>query len=1049
MSKQRTVHIISHTHWDREWFLNSPFVNEWLVEFFASLFAMLEKEPEYRFVLDGQTLMIEDYLDEEQKRGGDRQACLSRLRHYAREGRLLAGPYYLQPDWQLVSGESLIRNLQIGIRGARRLGGCLQVGWLLDNFGQISQAVQLHNAFGLKGVFLWRGVEMSPQEVRSEFLWESPDGSRLPAVYLLDSYRNAMRLSEYPELFEQRIRSEVDKLKPFATTSHILLMNGYDQEMSPDDILPHLRSVRIQGLKLRQSTPGEFLEAVQKENPALPHLAGCLYSGRFISVFPGILSSRMYLKKSNDRCQRLLETYVEPLSALSWVCGLEPGSDYLENLWKMLLRNHPHDSICGVSSDDVHSDMERRFEAVSRQAERIIRDRIEQLSAAVDAGEENQEAFVVFNPCPCAREAIVALEIDGEEHSSEAADAEGNSLAVQPGIGGRLHVRLPHIPACGYTAVGLRRRPSAGRGCGTAREFAASLLVEEGQNRVENSYFVLRVSFDGSLEVFDKTTGSTYRGLGVIEDGADAGDTYTYSPPPRDARVHSSSGKAEVEFIERGPLLCIVRIEIELSLPRRLLASREARRSRRRLLPVVTFLRVEADSPLISFKTVLRNTVKDHRLRVLFPSGIETSSSCAETQFDVVARPIHPQPYEEGEIGEALKRVLIGARERQPVTTFPQGMFVDLSDGARGLAVINAGLPEYEIIDPDNTVALTLFRSVGWLARGGLLTRSGDAGPQIFTPDAQCLREMVFDYAVCFHRGDWLEGGVHRLAEQFNHECLVVRAELHAGTLPAKMGLLSLESRPDAVRMTALKRSGDGKALVVRCYNPATEPSAVTLQVAVGIRAAFYADMEEKAKERIETSGSNSVSFRVEPKKIVTLRLELSRQQSLSNVSSDRKGKERWRPPAPPAVDFTSYPSEPVIERADIERERRRKTELERKLKDARAREADLISRLEQVEPRRRAEVHRRLELLRSVIATLERQCLESELSLLFTKKKWTELTPGEQGIPSLGEEEYRSSARAIGLKLNRARIKKRTYDYVAEYLRHGTSTRVGSEAVK
>jgi mannosylglycerate hydrolase len=216
VKRQYTIHIISHTHWDREWFLNSPFVNEWLVEFFSSLFAMLEKELEYRFVLDGQTLMIEDYLNEVKRRGQDRDACLSRLRRYVREGRLLVGPYYLQPDWQLVSGESLIRNLQIGRRIACRLGGCLQVGWLLDNFGQISQAVQIHSAFGMKGLFLWRGVEMNPEEVRSEFLWESPDGSILPAVYLLDSYRNAMRLSEHPDLFAERVRSEVEKLKPFS-----------------------------------------------------------------------------------------------------------------------------------------------------------------------------------------------------------------------------------------------------------------------------------------------------------------------------------------------------------------------------------------------------------------------------------------------------------------------------------------------------------------------------------------------------------------------------------------------------------------------------------------------------------------------------------------------------------------------------------------------------------------------------------------------------------------------------------------------------------------
>ena len=1048
MKRQHTVHIISHTHWDREWFLNSPFVNEWLVDFFSSLFAMLEKEPEYRFVLDGQTLMIEDYLNEVQKRGRDRKACLRQLSRYIRAGRLLAGPYYLQPDWQLVSGESLIRNLQIGMRTARRLGGCLQVGWLLDNFGQISQAVQIHSAFGMKGVFLWRGVEMNPEEVRSEFLWESPDGSRLPAVYLLDSYRNAMRLSDYPNLFAERIRSEIDKLKPFATTSNILLMNGYDQEMSPDDILPHIRSARIEGLKLRQSIPDEFFEAVRKEKPALPLLKGWLYSGRFISVFPGILSSRMYLKVMNHHCQRLLEAYAEPLSALSWMLGSEQ-EEHFESLWKMLLQNHPHDSICGVSIDDVHSDMERRFEAVAGKAEAIINRRIEQLSTGTDRGDDEAgEVFLVFNPCPYARDGIVTIEgVADDQAGGVVENGGGFPLEVQRGASGRFHVRLREIPGSGYKTVRLLRRPTPvpGRELGTGgeKEAVEALRVEEENGRVENSYFVLHVRSDGSLDIFHKASGATYKGLGVIEDCGDAGDTYTYSPPPRDLPVFSRGAEAKVDFIERGPLLCVVRIKIEIDLPETLAADRRARSSRRRLLPIINFLQLEADSPLIRFKTVLSNTVKDHRLRVLFPSGIETSSSVAETQFDVVKRPIHPPPYEEGSIGEELKRVLIGAREPEPVTTFPQGAFVDLNDGKRGLAVINAGLPEYEVIGPDNTIALTLFRSVGWLARGGLLTRTGDAGPQIFTPTAQCLREMTFDYALYVHRGDWLEGGVHRLAEKFNDECLIFRTAAHPGTMPPRAGLLTLESCPDVIRMSALKRSEDGQNLVLRCYNPADEPAAARIVMNQGIKSAFYAGLDDKATERIkQSSGSNRVDLRIGAKKILTLLLEPNRQECLQNIPPDSRVEAEWLQAAPPPVDFASYPVVPMIDRADIGREEQRWAKLRQELEGARARAGVWERQMRPGERRDQSKVQRELEMIRSEIATLERQCLEGELSLLLAKKKWNELKAGEERIPPFDKEEVEESIREIGLKLNRARIKKRTYDYVAEYLRHDSLNR-------
>jgi len=315
------AHIISHTHWDREWFLNIKYTNEWLIPFFDSLFKMLEKESNYRFVLDGQTLIVEDYFDQLKRQGKNSGQYKRKLKQYVREGRLLVGPYYLQPDWQLVSGESLIRNLLIGYKIGEKLGGLMKVGWLLDNFGQISQTVQIHKKFNIKGLFLWRGVEMESPRINSEFLWESPDGTRLTSIYLLSSYRNAMRLGEYKEIMKERIENEVRKIYPFATTPNVLLMNGYDQEMTPDDFLPELNKLFFPDIQVKQSTPEEYIEAIKKSSPKLRVLKGSLYSGRFISVFPGILSARMYLKCMNDTCQRKLEKYAEPLSVISWLNG--------------------------------------------------------------------------------------------------------------------------------------------------------------------------------------------------------------------------------------------------------------------------------------------------------------------------------------------------------------------------------------------------------------------------------------------------------------------------------------------------------------------------------------------------------------------------------------------------------------------------------------------------------------------------------------------------------------------------------------------------------
>ncbi len=105
-------------------------------------------------------------------------------------------------------------------------------GWLLDNFGQISQTSQIHKEADIVGLYAWRGVEMDPTNVQSEFIWEAPDGTRLPSVYLLNSYRNVMRLAEYSDIMQARIFDEVDKLKDFMTTKNVLMMNGYDRDGS-------------------------------------------------------------------------------------------------------------------------------------------------------------------------------------------------------------------------------------------------------------------------------------------------------------------------------------------------------------------------------------------------------------------------------------------------------------------------------------------------------------------------------------------------------------------------------------------------------------------------------------------------------------------------------------------------------------------------------------------------------------------------------------------------------------------------------------------------
>jgi len=1040
MTKLINAHIISHTHWDREWFLNSKYTNEWLVPFFDSLFKMLEKESNYRFVLDGQTLIVEDYLDQLKRLRKDSLRYKKKLQQYIKKGQILVGPYYLQPDWQLVSGESLVRNLLIGYKIAEKLGGAMKIGWLLDNFGQISQTVQIHKKFNLKGLFLWRGVEMNPSEVNSEFLWESPDGTKLISIYLLSSYRNAMRLGEYKKIIKERIENEVRKIYPFATTPNVLLMNGYDQEMIPDEFLSDLKKISYADINVKQSIPEEYIEAIKKSSPKLKVLKGALYSGRFISVFPGILSTRMYLKCMNDTCQRELEKYAEPLSVLSWLNGGRYHSKILITSWKKLLKNHPHDSICGVSIDEVHTDMEKRFGEVISLTKKITKNKLTKLALSIDTetGPEGTEPYIIFNPSFKVRDEVITIKTKG--NSFKVIESEGRILPHQKGNKDSLHIFVNNIPAVGYKTVYLKSTQEK------STDNQDSILLDKvivKENIIENQYLRIEINKNGIIDVWDKVNKYEYKGLSVISDSADAGDEYNYSFPENDIIITNENIKAEIEVVEKSSLKAVVKISLILQLPESLTDDRKNRSKKLRDFPIINWITLEAKSPIINFRTVIKNTVKDHRLRVLFPTCINTKYSFAGTQFDVTEHEITPKTFDDSDIPEDVKRIIIGAREKEPITTFPHRYFVDINDGKRGIAVLNKGLPEYEILPDNNTIALTLFRAVGWLARGDLLTRIGDAGPLIFTPDAQCLRQMTFEYALYFHQGDCCQGGVYQLAQEFNVDLKIIKTSQHKGRLKDTKGFLSLKSKNDTLQVTAIKRAEDDEGVIFRLFNPSEREVEGEVFVTYNLSKVYYVNLKEEVIEEIRDREENKFRLKVKPKEIVTLKLEITQKNILIKkevINAERAEIQLLNDESYSKINLDEFIPVPLLTKDDIANEEKRLKKIERKLSQVQEEAVRLENRVRKYDgsdPVYLAELEFKFYKTIGCIRTYHRAALEARLSVVLSQKKYLETYNKNVTGYTQSMEEIEKILREIGYHLNEARVKKRAYEYIVEYYQH------------
>jgi alpha-mannosidase len=349
------VYIINHTHWDREWFLTSIYTSHWIPGLIDKLERLAADNPDFCFLFDGQTLVIEDLL-------AVAPAYEHKIRDLVGSGCLQIGPYYSQPDWQLTNGELLIRNLIYGQQDVVQFGGKANTGWLVDTFGHISQSPQIHRMFGIDSVFVWRGV---PQ-LEPYFHWQGADGSQLLAINLFGGYRNLYGVTHAPEVAGKRLETEVDKLRPYYPTPELPLFDGYDLEDNPEDPLTfYADRVEIRpDLILHETTPMVFARTIRSKHLPLPTIYGELNSGKYGATFPGTFSARTYLKIMAYDCQLLLFQLCEPLAAMAWLKGRTYNVAQFETWGRMLLQNAVHDCICGVSIDQVHEKMEYSYRQV-------------------------------------------------------------------------------------------------------------------------------------------------------------------------------------------------------------------------------------------------------------------------------------------------------------------------------------------------------------------------------------------------------------------------------------------------------------------------------------------------------------------------------------------------------------------------------------------------------------------------------------------------------------------------------------------------------------
>ena len=929
MKQNYEMHVISNTHWDREWSCNFQETRMQLIEFIDGLLDILDKEPRYRaFHMDSQTAPIEDYLDV-------RPESRERVAKHVADGRLQIGPWYTCPEEFSVNGESIVRNLLRGHRMARDLGGVMKVGYSPFSYGQNSQMPQIYMGFGIDTSLFYHGV--THDEVSNEFWFEGADGTRVLASQISSMarynfyhrvYHMVMKdeeedtrvytwdmggapfhrcteaaaddqhlLLEPPRHFAaNRIKKSIRDLRQAeidtATTPYLAFMMGHDASVADEAVVRIIEEAQqyIGDDKLFHSTLPDWMEKVKGAVKDLPVLKGerrtpKVRTGR-VHLYSDVLSSRTRMKRHNAQSELLLQRRAEPYAALAWSLGGEYPASLLDLAWKNLLIGHAHDSIAGSGVDDIEQDMTFRLRQVQSICQGLMSRSMAHIQRNIDHSDAGPDDLLltVFNASPQPRSEVLTAVFDvppvaaSREFDLVEADT-GKPVPVQIATRKPHHVVVnhpwdaAHTMSCERMSFHFEAADIPAMGYATYRlnpkgRFERGDIVR-GRNTMENEHLRVVINDNGTLAITHKASGSEFGGLHYFEDSGEAGQAWMHVEPAVDQIVTSHGFPVAVSLEESGPLLARYRIEYFMTIPAGL--DNAGSNAWERLDGFDNSARRSDDTREFTITSLitLRKGARSLEVTTRFHNTAEMHRLRAMFPTNLsAAQTCHAES-----AFDVVERPIEPPRDSPwhgiGRRTYPMQRFVDVSDGQAGLAVINDGLREYEITqDPERTIAVTLLRAYE------VSVCVSAAGWEIHRDMklSQCPGDHEFRYRIYPHTGRWDEGGVYGEVEGLTVPVEMVQAGAHGGDLPKRQSFL--EVTPNNLVLSALKQAERGEGIVLRLFNPTEEALDGAVTFFKPVEQAEFLTLEELPGEKVEPDG-NTVRFAVPTRKIVTVRVVL------------------------------------------------------------------------------------------------------------------------------------------------------------------------------
>lgn len=818
------VHVIPHMHWDREWYFTTEESRILLVNNMEEILERLENDKDYKYyMLDGQTAILEDYFDVKPENK-------ERVKNLVQKGKLIVGPWYTQTDEMMVGGESIVRNLLYGIKDSEEFGEYMKIGYLPDSFGQTAQLPQILNGFGIKDTVFWRGCSERHGTDKTEFIWQSNDGSEVTAQILPLGYA----IGKYLPLDEKALADRLDKYFPVlergAATENIILPNGHDQmplQQNIFEVMDMLKKMYPDKDFFISRYENIFAE-LEKNRDKLSVLKGEFNDPKYMRVHRTISSTRMDIKIANVTIENKITNILEPLAATAYLFGFEYHHGLIELMWKEIMKNHAHDSISCCCTDQVHKEIMARFELAHDKADKLIDFYMRKIVDAME-DKDGMDKLTVFNFLPYERTETIETKVRLRGGSFTVYNKEGREIPyyikekkeLDPGLIDRQIVHYgnydpfhefsiqflaENIPAVGYDTYYIKYN--------TGNEGLKREETEKGF--IENDSYKITVNTNGTINLFDKKLMKEYKELLTAEDGSDDGDEYDYSPLEDDFVITNKTAEAEIAF-EHTPYVETAYISYEMNIPKDL----ESRKSKKAdsKMKILTEVKLRKNSDKVEIKTEIENISKDHRVRFIIPTGYKSTESVSDNQFGTIKRPVVDTA---SEVWEAEKW------KEKPVPVYQMMSFADLNDKESGMSVLTNGLREYEITGEEfDSIALTLFRSVGLLGKEEMYYRPGrPSGIKLETPDSQMLGNLKFEFALFTHSGDEIAGLVPQKGKEYTTPVYVynkipynaMRLNPVGFTTPPEYSLFS--KKIEGSILSAVKKAEKEEAVLIRVYNP-------------------------------------------------------------------------------------------------------------------------------------------------------------------------------------------------------------------------------------